>query len=72
MLLIHPVVFRNFRKWVSEQDSPYTIMEAAILFESGAYRFMDKILTVVTPMEERIEEASQGKQVYKGTGDGTH
>lgn len=35
-------------------------MEAAILFESGAYRDMDKILTVVTPMEERIERLIRG------------
>ena len=61
--LIHPVVFRNFRKWVSEQDSPYTIMEAAILFESGVYRFMDKILTVVTPIEERIKRLVKGNML---------
>jgi dephospho-CoA kinase len=63
--LIHPVVFRNFRKWVSEQDSPYTIMEAAILFESGVYRFMDKILTVVTPIEERIKRLVKGNMLTK-------
>jgi dephospho-CoA kinase len=60
--LIHPVVFRNFEKWVSEQDTPYAILEAAILFESGASRFMDKILTVVTPLEERIERLVRGNR----------
>ena len=39
-----------------KQNSPYSIMEAAILFESGAYRLMDRIVTVVTPLEERIEK----------------
>jgi dephospho-CoA kinase len=63
--LIHPVVFRNFRKWVTEQDSPYSIMEAAILFESGTYRTMDKILTVITPMEERIDRLVRGKKLTR-------
>ncbi len=34
--LIHPVVFDRFRKWEMEQNALYVIMEAAILFESGA------------------------------------
>ncbi len=63
--LIHPVVFNNFTKWVKEQDSPYSIMEAAILFESGAYRDMDKILTVVTPMEERIDRLVKGNRLTR-------
>ena len=37
--IVHPVVFNYFRKWVAMQDAPYSIMEAAILFESGAYRY---------------------------------
>jgi dephospho-CoA kinase len=63
--LIHPVIFRNFKRWVTEQDSPYSIMEAAILFESGAYRIMDKILTVVTPMEERIDRLVKGNKLTR-------
>jgi len=63
--LIHPVVSRNFKRWVTEQNSPYCIMEAAILFESGAYRIMDKILTVVTPMEERIDRLVKGNKLTR-------
>lgn len=53
--LVHPVVFSRFREWVRKQDAPYVIMEAAILFESGAHKIVDRILTVVAPVEERIE-----------------
>ena len=63
--LIHPVVSRNFKRWATEQNSPYSIMEAAILFESGAYRIMDKILTVVTPMEERIDRLVKGNKLTR-------
>jgi dephospho-CoA kinase len=59
--LVHPVVFEYFTSWVLEQHSPYAIMEAAILFESGAASLMDKILTVVTPVEERITRLLKGK-----------
>ena len=53
--LIHPVVFDHFIRWEKEQTTPYVIMEAAILFESGASKLVDKIATVVVPIEERID-----------------
>lgn len=53
--LVHPIVFTQFSEWVSHQDSPYVIMEAAILFESGASKLVDRIVTVVAPVEERIQ-----------------
>lgn len=52
--LVHPIVFSRFREWEKKQDAPYVVMEAAILFESGAYKIVDRILTVVAPMEERV------------------
>lgn len=57
--LIHPIVFENFRKWESKQDAPYVIMEAAILFESGAWEIVDKVATVVAPVDQRIERIMQ-------------
>jgi dephospho-CoA kinase len=63
--IIHPAVFRSFGDWFNKQDSPYSIMDAAILFESGANRFMDRIVTVVTPLEERIERLISGKRLSK-------
>jgi dephospho-CoA kinase len=52
--LVHPVVFSRFREWEKKQDSSYVIMEAAILFESGAFKTMDRIITVIAPMEQRV------------------
>jgi dephospho-CoA kinase len=40
-------------------------MEAAILFESGACRMMDRIVTIVTPMEERIERLVRGNKLTR-------
>jgi len=52
--LVHPVVFEHFLLWEREQSSQYVIMEAAILFESGASKLVDKIATIVAPEEERM------------------
>ena len=52
--LVHPVVFEHFRSWVPEQTAPYVIMEAAILFESGASEIVDRIATIIAPEDERI------------------
>jgi dephospho-CoA kinase len=53
--LVHPAVFDRFAKWTLIQSTPYVIMEAAILFESGASVVVDKIATVVAPVEQRMK-----------------
>ena len=63
--LVHPVVFANFEKWADEQTSPYSIMEAAILFESGASKLVDRIVTVVAPMEERLARVIRGNKLSR-------
>jgi dephospho-CoA kinase len=57
--LIHPVVRNNFEHWCSEQRSPIVFNEAAILFETGAYRQFDGTLLVVAPLELRIQRVMQ-------------
>jgi dephospho-CoA kinase len=52
--LVHPVVFDYFEKWKEEQASPYVVMEAAILFETGNANRLDRTVTVIAPEEERI------------------
>jgi dephospho-CoA kinase len=56
--LVHPVVFNHFAAWEKQQSAPYVIMEAAILFESGASKLVDKIATIVTPEEERLSRVT--------------
>jgi dephospho-CoA kinase len=63
--LVHPVVFEHFRKWETEQDAPYVIFEAAILFESGASKLVDRIATVEAPVEERVERVIQRNKLSR-------
>jgi len=53
--IVHPVVRQTFFDWCDKQKSPYIIHEAAILFESGFFKMMDKTITVVTNENERIQ-----------------
>jgi dephospho-CoA kinase len=54
--IIHPLVKSHFDNWVDKhKDSPFVIKEAAILFESGSDKFCDAIITVVAPIETRIQ-----------------
>jgi dephospho-CoA kinase len=63
--LVHPVVFDNFIRWSEEQKSPYVIMEAAILFESGASNLVDRVATVYAPVEERIARVTRRNQMTR-------
>jgi dephospho-CoA kinase len=55
--IIHPAVAKHFEIWAEKHkknNEPYIIKEAAILFESGAYKQVDKIITVFANKEQRI------------------
>ena len=64
-LLVHPAVFDHFRNWALGQIAPYVIMEAAILFESGGSKFVDRVATVVAPVEQRIERVIQRNKLSR-------
>lgn len=54
--IIHPEVERDFIEWVKKHAQCNIVAhEAAILFESGFNRMMDKVLMVYTPLDIRIE-----------------
>jgi dephospho-CoA kinase len=63
--LVHPVVFEHFKRWADTQNTPYVIMEAAILFESGASSLVDRVATVIAPVNERIERVTRGKKLSR-------
>lgn len=53
--LLHPKVMHRFRDWSANyQDRPYVLHEAAILFESGFYKYLNSTILVTAPKEIRI------------------
>lgn len=54
--IVHPKVAEDYTTWVQAHNlSPYLIKEAALLFESGSYQLLDKVITVFAPLEIRLQ-----------------
>lgn len=63
--IIHPLVKIHFENWVKKQNSPFVIKESAILFESGSFKYCDKIMTVVASEETRIARVMLRDKISK-------
>ena len=59
--LLHPAVAADFERWCLEKEKKHKIIikEAAILYESGADKQVDKVIVVLAPLETRIERSMQ-------------
>ncbi len=56
MQLFTPVVAEDFNEWLKHhKEKDIVAHEAAILFESGFNKLMNKVVMVYTPLEIRIE-----------------
>jgi dephospho-CoA kinase len=54
--LVHPRVAEDYTQWVDHhQRVPYVIKEAALLFEAGSYKTLDKVIVVYAPSSVRIK-----------------
>lgn len=52
--LVHPAVKEDFVQWADDQRSPYVLKEAALLFETGSYKDLDRTINVSSPLALRI------------------
>jgi len=53
---VHPAVAADGIRWNAlHAGMPFTIKEAALIFESVSDRYLDKVITVFAPVEVRIE-----------------
>ena len=52
--LVHPAVGKDFNQWAENQSSPYVLKEAALLFETGATKELDKVINVSSPLKIRM------------------
>jgi dephospho-CoA kinase len=58
--LVHPSVREDFISWAAKRnEAPYVVEEAAILFESGAHRVLDRTVLVTAPEEVRISRVME-------------
>ena len=53
--IIHPVVRNDFEQWKKQNSQyPVAVIETAILFETGYFKFVDISVTVAAPEDLRI------------------
>ena len=58
--IIHPEVLKHFKEWCSlNSNHSIVALEAAILFESDFHIYLNKVITVYSPHNIRVERVSQ-------------
>ena len=54
--LVHPAVWMDGEEWNKKHnDAPYTLKEAALLYETGGYQLMDQMITVFANKKVRLK-----------------
>jgi dephospho-CoA kinase len=63
--IVHPATINDANAWMlmhavsNDQSTPYTIKEAALLFESGAAELLDYVIGVTAPAPQRLQRVMQ-------------
>lgn len=57
--LVHPVTIRDAANWMQQQQAPYALKEAALIFESGSQSELDFVIGVYAPKHLRIHRVMQ-------------
>ncbi len=57
--MVHPATINDANVWMQKQTTPYTLKEAALLFESGAAELLDYIIGVTAPPPLRLQRVMQ-------------
>ncbi len=52
--LVHPITIADSKQWMDIQVSPYTIKEAALIFESGTDKYLDFVIGISAPFNIRL------------------
>ncbi len=52
--LVHPAVENDFNSWTKQMSGPVMLKEAALLFETGSYKKLDKVVLVTASEKLRI------------------
>ncbi len=53
--IVHPITLQVAEDWFLQQKAPYTIKEAALIFEAGAGAGLDYVVGVFAPQHIRIQ-----------------
>lgn len=57
--IVHPITIAQAEEWLQQQNTPYALKEAALIFESNAHQHLDFIIGVSAPQALRIKRVVQ-------------
>src|SRR5690606_7631593 len=63
--IVHPAVIQAGVDWSNAQNGPYSLKEAALLYESGSYKKLDYTILVTAPEELRIARVMKRDKVSR-------
>ena len=61
--IVHPATIKDAEEWMKKQNAPYIIKEAALIFESGSNKFLDKVIGVSSPVALRMERTMKRSNI---------
>ena len=56
--IVHPATINDAIRWFKDQNAPYVIKEAALIFESGSQKDLDFVIGIKSPGDLRIQRAT--------------
>lgn len=67
--LVHPRVGEDYRQWLKENSREvYVLKEAALMFEAGSYKALDKIIVVYAPEDIKVSRVL-GRDLHRSEKD---
>lgn len=57
--LVHPAVMKDGEAWMKKQNTVYAIHEAALIFEAGVDKRLDKVIGVQAPLPLCIQRSME-------------
>jgi dephospho-CoA kinase len=61
--IVHPATINDAEEWMKKQHAPYLIKEAALIFESGSNKMLDKVIGVSAPLSLRVERTMKRNNI---------
>ncbi len=63
--LVHPITLQDAQQWMAQQKTPYSIKEAALIFESGSQSALDYVIGVSAPVNLRIQRVMERDHISR-------
>jgi dephospho-CoA kinase len=63
--LVHPATIRAAHAWMTDQEAPYVLKEAALMFEAGSASQLHYIIGVYAPQPMRIQRVMERDKVSR-------